>query len=488
VLADSAEVGIGGPVLAQVRPDSQEALRLQWAQSSDDSQQRGALGSRQSASICQAHRPSAIVHRTSRPQQPDEATPCKVLQSPLNTAKLADYMPGALRYTRDPSLRTQLAKELTRLRTRGLNDPRLNDLEALLKVADALGDGDSELARVEDAIEKVLSNYNPDSVHRQVLRLWLGLDDKTRSEPVTARHEAAWKCYGEARVELATFTSHGWAEYRDTLARWLADAYAEHLVTPASRRVAPAGPRPAGPATHDGHQRRDSRHGEGHLAWLKPPWRVALAGVLVVGLGVAITWLASPTNSRKPQPTKARTLLAQHAYSLTAPADIPEMNRGTGTDTMHGKGYYGRRSFTARGGVVLFRPDQDAFEIILYPEPVPCSLWYRGTPAGLEFTIDVYANAKRLAAIPIGRPLNEYYVNWVTTRGNSSQLDTAAASRNFDGLGEPGQVILTAIETTPGGFWRGKVVTHPSKTAAGVRQAFTGTFAAQWCNMSPGPT
>jgi hypothetical protein len=394
--------------------------------------------------------------------------------------------------------RRLLSEDLTKLRTRGFDEPRVSDLETLLKVAQALTTNGTEVERVEAALEAAIAGWGADTTNYHVARLWFGLDQTTRKLDVHNRHKAAYERYQDdnGKTIFKTFMSHTWGEgFRDTLAKRLADRYTEHLTTPRSQATEIVNEtaltrhlEPTRDDDPDAAIESAARPEHTHLkaSFRRTPRRalfVALLSLCIVAVGIwQLVSNQSPSHSRTTSTTGRYT-----NYSLMTPANMPEITRGAGTETMYAHGYYGKRTFIARGGVVLFQRNQDAFEIILYPEPVSCALWYRGTPAGIELDIDVYANAKTLRNVPISHPLNEYYVNWVTSRGNNSKLDTAAASHSFDGLGEPGLVILTAIDTTPGGFWRGRIVTRESKTADGVRQAFNGTFAAQWCNISPGP-
>lgn len=396
-----------------------------------------------------------------------------------------------------PRFRELISKDLTKLRTRGFDEPTVSDLETLLKVAQALTTDGTEVERVKAVLEAAIADWGQDTTSYHVARLWFGLDQTTRKLDVNDRHKAAFARYKQDNKDTVpkTFLSHTWGKsFRDTLAKRLADCYTEHLTAPRSQTTGAAkeavqalSPEPTGDDGPDSAIGSSARPEHTRLKAIirRTPRRVLLAALLslcIVAVGIwQLAFNHSPSHPRAPTTSKHTN------YSLMAPANMPEITRGAGTETTHASGYYGNRTFVARGGVVLFQRNEDAFEIVLFPEPVSCALWYRGTPAGIELDIDVYANAKTLRNVSIGRPLNEYYINWVTSRGNTSNSDEAAASNNFDGLGEPGLVVLTAIETIPGGFWRGRVATRDSKTATGVRQAFNGTFAAQWCNISPGP-
>lgn len=396
-----------------------------------------------------------------------------------------------------PRFRELISQDLKKLRTRGFDEPRVSDLETLLKVALALTTEGTEVERVRATLEAAIAGWGADTTNYHVARLWFGLDQTTQKLDVNKRHKAAFTRYKQGNKDAVpkTFLSHTWGKsFRDTLAKRLADRYTEHLTTPRSQATEivneTALTRPLEPTGDDDpdaaiESAARPEHTHPKTSFRRTPRRTLFVALLSLCIVVVVIWqLASnqsPSHSRTTSTTGRYT-----NYSLMTSADVPEVTRGSGTETTHASGYYGNRTFVARGGVVVFQRNEDAFDIILFPEPVSCAWWYRGTPAGIELDISVYANAKTLRNVPIDRPLNEYYVNWVTSRGSNSTLDTAAASHNFDGLGEPGLVILTAIDTTPGGFWRGRIVTRESKTAGGVRQAFNGTFAAQWCNISPG--
>lgn len=370
----------------------------------------------------------------------------------------------------------------------------MDDLSALLEVSRVLSDKDTDAEKVEEALAVSIDGYGVGELRYGVVRLWFGLAPTTREMSSPDRHRVAWERLGDG--ELSTFRTHRAEEYYEFLAKRLADLHTTALAASpkmagSSDVVVPYGPSPAVPIGHGQGKDEppaiaDSPNAEQKAA-RRPLRRIQRWTAMWLMLGVVVAGsvrLLTYGHSSRSHPRTVRTATTTANYSLTTPANFPLLLKGSGTDTLHARGYYGGRQFVARGGVVIVQ-SYGIVEIKLFPEPVSCALWYRGTPAGIDFEIGVDATATNASAIPVGRPLREYELGWTTDRGNFSHYDGVSAY--YDGIRNPGTVTLTSIDTSAGGFWRGIVSTGRSESSTGKRQNFAGTFAAEWCNMRQGP-
>ena len=204
-----------------------------------------------------------------------------------------------------------------------------------------------------------------------------------------------------------------------------------------------------------------------------------LAPVLAAVLGGVILWLLThsnnPTRRPKAQPSPQRP--SSVPRSSAGPPVFRAMVLGTGTETLRARGFFGDHSFVARSALALNMGYGNMVWIVLFPGPVTCSTWVQGTPEGIYFEVEVDVTPTTLASLPVGRRMRAsiqdrwFALTWNTDRGNST-------SGQFI---DDGFMTLTAIDTNPGGYWRGRIYAPRSRLPNGKLQSFDGTFAAQWC-------
>ena len=196
-----------------------------------------------------------------------------------------------------------------------------------------------------------------------------------------------------------------------------------------------------------------------------------LAPVVATALGAVIVLLLTQQDSEAPAPPPTHTAAPATRQPLHPPA-----LRGRGTEPLRAAGHYGQRPFRARGAVVI--PYERRYVgIQLHPQPIACENAFLGTPEGLYFEAWLAVPRGGLHALPLRTPLHPGYdgrvdLSWVREHASSIVSDSL----------EHGAITLTTIDTHPGGFWRGRISTHRSRTLEGRRQQMRGTFAARWCD------
>jgi hypothetical protein len=143
--------------------------------------------------------------------------------------------------TRDP-LESQLDGNLRTLHGRGLSDPQLHDLQALLLVARALSQTGTDLGKIEAALRLAISDYGEETVKIEVAELWFGLKPETRGLPSSRRHVIAWE-YAKDRIAgdkgFQNFRTHRASKRYKSLASKLFVRYREKTSRPPTPTPAP---------------------------------------------------------------------------------------------------------------------------------------------------------------------------------------------------------------------------------------------------------
>lgn len=124
--------------------------------------------------------------------------------------------PMPTRQTSQP--RSKLNKNLRTLHRRGLDDPRLDDLDELMTVAHGLSVEETDAEKVEDALAKAIdAAYR--NITRNTVRIWFGLPAVGhRDAPITRgmtsaeRNKVAWE-YSGKKVKEASFRTHDAERY-----------------------------------------------------------------------------------------------------------------------------------------------------------------------------------------------------------------------------------------------------------------------------------
>lgn len=169
-----------------------------------------------------------------------------------------------------------------------------------------------------------------------------------------------------------------------------------------------------------------------------------------------------------------KTTAGDHASaSPTLRSDLPRVIRGTGTETTAGQGSYGDEPFTARSAVVVEIANGTVW-IELFEIQATCASRNRIGPLGHFVLVTTPVSRATLSELPVGSPLRVYQTFWVSRQGSRSDID---------GVG--GAVMLTKVDTNPGGYWRGRIVLPNSKSSRGRREHLQGSFAAEWCGRVP---
>jgi len=364
---------------------------------------------------------------------------------------------------RQPTFK-QIDQALRELRAKGAGGISLMNVDKraiLVACADAIGLRGSETAKVEQLLVRAIDRrYAEQPVQGEVARLWFGLDDTTRSLDPKQRHKVA--CARLGTITLSTFETHE----ANRIYKALTYEILTILNEPANATVDDAVPAAAASQITSSNNQGIQR------SWSSR--RLIIFVLLLVAVSTAVLVVTIDSGST-PAPTTTSSV------SLTAPANFPPITKGNGTETTVAVGHYGSRRIAAKYGIVLAQR-YGVIEVRLYPEPISCALWYRGTPSGIYFELSIDANISNFQAVPIGKPLREYFLSWHTSSGNRSVSDGVTLVGDAD---EDSTVVLTAIDTSPAGFWRGRIRARTSTTANGKQQRFEGTFAAQWCNIAP---
>jgi hypothetical protein len=152
----------------------------------------------------------------------------------------------------------RLKQSLRELRRRGVQNPQVDDLGALLEVAERLvPEGATPAAQVVAVLELAIQDYasdpktaNPANAQK-IAQLWFGLDPDTRARDHKERHKAAADSAG---VTVGSFESHRAPKIIDSLAIKLASRYDMH------QAEAPTGDDPK-PST-DGNRNENEKAGK----------------------------------------------------------------------------------------------------------------------------------------------------------------------------------------------------------------------------------
>lgn len=181
-------------------------------------------------------------------------------------------------------LKDRLKDQLVKLRERGFDEPELDDLVDLVRIACLLGPADaSQQGKVEAVLELAIDGYEQDPESsdsekvKEVARLWFGLDPTTRTLGQEERHEKAWKREGHGA--LSSFKSHRAPKIRGFLAGQLVEQYENHQPRLSEPDSGPS-PEPT-PTEPQGDEPKKEA----------PTFLIEAIGVLLVVVGLA--WLAA---------------------------------------------------------------------------------------------------------------------------------------------------------------------------------------------------
>lgn len=194
--------------------------------------------------------------------------------------------------------------------------------------------------------------------------------------------------------------------------------------------------------------------------------------VVVVASGVIVFLV---TRGQTSEPAATTTVLAAPPSSQPAAPAFPLLHRGAGKEQLRAGGSYGGTGFRARGALVR-EYSEGAVQIVFYPYAITCSVADAGQPSGLSYTAVVTVVPATLRVLPVGRPLSTFQLWWDRSQPDRTDSDEASEAATME---------LTAVDTTPGGFWRGRI-RSTRRSATDTPQRFGGTFAAEWC-IGSGP-
>lgn len=162
-----------------------------------------------------------------------------------------------------------------------------------------------------------------------------------------------------------------------------------------------------------------------------------------------------------------------HPDNRRAPV-FPRQVRGRGVETTRARAVFDSEQIKVRSALALNLGEGRVW-IKLFPTPVTCASWSVGSPLGVSFLATVTVSPATLRDLRVGSPLREYSLWWIKRQGNRINTE-----------GVDGVLTLNAIDTNPGGYWRGRVDVPRSLMVSNRYQELRGTFAAEWCgNATP---
>jgi hypothetical protein len=184
------------------------------------------------------------------PAQPmlNGAQPCTSREGLLRSHGTMPSVPRRKQIDDRPPLESRLDGELRLLHQRGLTNPQIYDLRALLGVARVLSATGTDLAKIESALAHAIEAYSDDA-EIETARLWYGLQPKTRDTrnlSSTERTNAVWEYSseqarqnGEKPLALSYYRTHLAKKTWKFLAEQLALAYEESIAQqPEAQRAA----------------------------------------------------------------------------------------------------------------------------------------------------------------------------------------------------------------------------------------------------------
>lgn len=368
--------------------------------------------------------------------------------------------------------KTAVGRGITTVRGRGFRgDLTTTGLRALAEVARALFEEGSDWQRIERAFRLAIQRQWPyGGLQSEIALLWLGLDPSTQGCHARARGEAAWAHYensfeGDRPNTRKTFDTHSWGRIREALATELMSLYRE---PPAPTQIEAAGepspvqdpvPVPVPDPVHD-----DAPVEAGQFASVPRLRRWVLAGCIMAVVGVAVVWLLKRERTASPSAATGMTAHALRRY--------PTVVKGSGTEPPNLTVPYRGRLLSFRWGIVPHDPDNGA-AIQLFPVPVSCDDWPGQLPKGPRLYINAGITPTNVSDVVMDAPIPDASVAWV--------VDTKRGS----GTGPAGDVIsviLTTIDTQPGGVWRGRIVLRNALDPQMEKMPdVEGTFSAAWC-------
>jgi hypothetical protein len=224
----------------------------------------------------------------------------------------------------------QIDKDLHKLQHRGLNNPRLNELRALVDVANELSDKPTPGQRVEDALAQAIDACWEEELG-DAMRLWFGLPalkatqaPDTRTMTSTERHKVAsehWEHESES-----TFRTSGAARRYQSLAKKLVELAARpEAVKPSTQPPAASQPGQDAVVEVDATSRSDDP--ADLRAWRPTKGRLASMAIAVLIMFAGITWTIWQSSNGKTIPPLGAVVNAETGkvslYVPPKPAHYP---------------------------------------------------------------------------------------------------------------------------------------------------------------------
>jgi hypothetical protein len=153
--------------------------------------------------------------------------------------------------------------------------------------------------------------------------------------------------------------------------------------------------------------------------------------------------------------------------------------RGNGSDTLNITGEFTDEDgvawpFVAQSALVF--PGHLGLEVYIYDSGLDCASARQAylNDFGIHFELSLSDNPAAVEQLPLNRPLPGATGTIVQQTGDSSVASFSV---------EPVEAVLTRVDTSPGGIWRGHLTADLSEAGDPGSVAFSirGTFAARWC-------
>ena len=166
-------------------------------------------------------------------------------------------------------------------------------------------------------------------------------------------------------------------------------------------------------------------------------------------------------------------VFAGSAAGAEPPKGFPALKYGIGVEPMWGGGTFAGEAYSPRTAVVAWSMKARTLTLYLLRERhVTCGGLGRAiTAPGL--LVQALITARPLAKV-VARPIPSQTLQFVTHR--EGRVGVGA-------LKEGVRLVLTRVDSHPGGVWHGRLSVPKKVYADGKLYGYRGTFAARWCQV-----
>jgi hypothetical protein len=166
-------------------------------------------------------------------------------------------------------------------------------------------------------------------------------------------------------------------------------------------------------------------------------------------------------------------VLAGTALAGSTPKRFPALRYGIGSEPTWGGGTFGGVPYSTRRAVVAWNMKARTLTLyLLRQKHVTCSGLGRAiTAPGL--LVQALITARPLAHV-VGHPIPDQTLQFVLHRDGRAAVGA---------LKQGVRLVLTRVDSYPGGVWHGKLSVPKKVYADGKVYGYRGTFAAKWCQV-----